>query len=169
MANDLQSLLDTLAPLLVEGSPHAVALGFRLERIEEGLAILRAPYRDDLIGDPDTRVLHGGVVTALLDHACGLAAFAGLGGKDATATLDLRLDYMRPAEPGRDVVAVARCIRASGLFAFVTAIAHDGDEADPVATATAAFMVSRVSQEAAEKARRAFGKSATPISKVDKA
>jgi hypothetical protein len=28
-------------------------------------------------------------------------------------------------------------------------------------------MVSRVSQEAAEKARRAFGKSATPISKVE--
>lgn len=167
MADDLQSLLDTLAPLLVDGSPHAVALGFHLERIEPGVAEMRAPYRDDLIGDPDTRVLHGGVVTALLDHACGLAAFAGLGGKDATATLDLRLDYMRPAEPGRDVVAIARCVRASGLFAFVSAIAHDGDENDPVATAAAAFMVTRVSQQAAEKAKRAFGKSATPISKVE--
>lgn len=169
MADDLQSLLDSLAPLLVDGSPHAVAMGFRLESVTPGQAVMRAPYRDDLIGDPETRVLHGGVVTALLDHACGLAAFAGLGGKDATATLDLRLDYMRPAEPGRDVVAEARCIRASGLFAFVNAIAHDGDPSDPVATAAAAFMVSRVSQEAAKRARKAFSEGTSPISQVPNA
>ena len=156
MPKDLQAHLDSLAPLLVDGSPHAAALGLTLESITAEQTTMRAPYREDLIGDPDTRVLHGGVVTALLDHACGLAAFAGLGGMDATATLDLRLDYMRPAEPGRDVVAEARTIKASGLFAFVSAIAHDGDRDDPVATAHAAFMVTRVSQKAAEKAKQAL-------------
>lgn len=156
MTDTLQAHLDSLAPLLVDGSPHAVALGLKLESLTPGEARMRAPYRDDLIGDPETRVLHGGVITALLDHVCGMAAFSGLGGMDATATLDLRLDYMRPAEPGRDVIAEAETIKASGLFAFVSAIAHDGDRADPIATAHAAFMVTRASQEAARRARKAI-------------
>ena len=162
----VQVHLDSLAPLLVDGSPHAVALGFELVSLSVERAVMRAPYREDLVGDPVTGVLHGGVVTALLDHASGLAAFAGLGGNDATATLDLRLDYMRPAEPGRDVIAEARPVKASGLFAFVHAIAHDGDPDDPVATASAAFMVTRASQEAAERARGAMKSRATPISKL---
>ena len=123
-----------------------------------------ARYRPDLIGDPETGVMHGGVVTALLDHASGTAAFAGFGGDKAMATLDLRLDYMRPAEPGRDVVAEAKTVKVSGLFAFVSAIAHDGDPSDPVATAHAAFMVNKVSEAAAEKAKAEIAKGATPIS-----
>ncbi|KAA5803321.1 PaaI family thioesterase [Alkalicaulis satelles] len=153
MSQDLQSRLDQLAPLLVAGSPHAADLGFTLDAVSPGKAVVRAPYRDDLIGDPETGVMHGGVVTALLDHAAGTAAFAGLGGDKALATLDLRIDYMRPAKPGCDVIAEAHTVKVSGLIAFVSAIAHDGDRTDPVATAHAAFMVSRVSQEAADRVR----------------
>lgn len=166
MSSDLQARLDELAPLLVAGSPHAVDLGIELVRIAPGEAVLRAAYREDLIGDPETGVMHGGVVTALLDHASGTAAFAGLGGDKATATLDLRLDYMRPATPGRDVIAEARTVKVSGLIAFVAAVAHDGDAEDPVATAHAAFMVTRVSQDAAERARADLEQGVTPISKL---
>ncbi|XBQ16117.1 MAG: PaaI family thioesterase [Oceanicaulis sp.] len=166
MSDDLQSRLDQLAPLLVAGSPHAVDLGFQLARIAPGEAALRAPYREDLVGDPETGVMHGGVVTALLDHACGTAAFAGLGGDKATATLDLRLDYMRPATPGREIVAEARTTKVAGLFAFVDAVAHNGDRDDPIATARAAFMVTRASQEAAERARADIERGVTPISKL---
>jgi len=63
---------------------------------------------------------------------------------------------MRPAEPGRDIIAEAECIRAHGLIAFVRATAHDGDESDPVATASAAFMVTRPSREVAERVRKAI-------------
>ena len=153
MSDTLQDKLDSLAGLLVDGSPHAQALGFKLVRVSPGEAVIRAPYQTESIGDPETGVMHGGVVTALLDHACGTAAFAGLGGDQAVATLDLRLDYMRPAKPGLDVIAEARTVKVSGLIAFVSAIAHDGDESDPVATAHAAFMVTRVGQAAAERAR----------------
>jgi len=166
MTDDTQARLDALAPLLAEGSPHAVDLGFELTGVSIGRAAMRAPYRDDLVGDPETGVLHGGVVTALLDHTCGIAAFAGLGGTEAVATLDLRLDYMRPAAPGRDVVAEAECIKTSGIVTFVRAVAHDGDPADPVATAQAAFMVTKAGQEAAERARAAMTSSASPISDV---
>lgn len=155
---DLQALLDELAPLLVDGSPHAVALGLTLVSLKPGLAVMRAPYAADLVGDPESGILHGGVITALLDHVCGLAAFSGFGGQDTPATLDLRLDYMRPAKPGLDVTAEAVCLKSHGLVAFVRATAHDGDINDPVATAQAAFMVtgaSRAAQERAVKALRA--------------
>lgn len=154
MAESLQDLLNRLAPLIVDGSPHAQALGLALDGLGPGRATLRVPYREDLIGDPDTGVLHGGVVTALLDHACGVAAFSGLGAKETPATLDLRIDYMRPAEPGKSIIAEAECVRAHGLIAFVRATAHDGDESDPVAMASAAFMVTRPSKAAADKARK---------------
>ncbi|PWE18871.1 thioesterase [Marinicauda salina] len=166
MTDDIQARLDSLAPLIVQGSPHAAALGFELISITPGAASMRAPYREDLIGDPETRVLHGGVVTALLDHACGMAAFAGMGGEEPTATLDLRLDYMRPAQPGQDVIAEATAIKTSRVFAFVSAIAHDGDPDDPVATAHAAFMVTKTGQEAAERARKSMKDGVTPISRT---
>lgn len=157
MAESLQDLLDRLKPLLVEGSPHAQALGMTLEGLAPGRATMRAAYSEDLVGDPETGVLHGGVVTALLDHACGLAAFSGFGAQDAPATLDLRIDYMRPAKPGRDVTAEAECLKAHGLIAFVRAIAHDGDSSDPVAIAQSAFMITRPSAEASARARKELG------------
>jgi uncharacterized protein (TIGR00369 family) len=156
MTDDMQTQLDELAPLLVDGSPHAQALGLVLEGLSPGRTSMRAPYSADLVGDPETGVLHGGVITALLDHACGISAFSGLGAKDTPATLDLRIDYLRPAKPGHDVIAEAECLRSHGLIAFVRAKAHDGDPSDPVAVAQAAFMISKTSVAAQERVRAAF-------------
>jgi uncharacterized protein (TIGR00369 family) len=156
MSDDLQATLDSLAGLIVDGSAHAVALGFQLVSVTPGKAIMQAPYSEDLVGDPETGVLHGGVVTALLDHACGIAAFAGFGARDTPATLDLRIDYMRPAIPGKALIAEASCVRAHGLMAFVRATAHDGDVEDPVAIAQAAFMITKASVAAQERARKSF-------------
>lgn len=155
-SSELQSLLDELAPLLVDGSPHAVALGLKLVSLTPGHAVMRAPYSPDLVGEPESGILHGGVITALLDHVCGLAAFSGFGGQSTPATLDLRLDYMRPARPGLDVTAEAVCLKSQGLVVFVRATAHDGDIDDPVATAQAAFMVTRASQAAQDRAVKAI-------------
>ncbi|BDW98754.1 PaaI family thioesterase [Maricaulis maris] len=156
MTDDIQSRLDSIAPLIVTGSPHAAALGLSLQSLTPGHAVMRARYDDSLIGDPEAGTLHGGVITALLDHACGMAAFAGFGAKDTPATLDLRIDYMRPAKPGLDVTAEASCLKSHGLVAFVRATAHDGDPDDPVAIAQAAFMITKASKAAQDRARRAF-------------
>lgn len=156
MTPERQKFLDDLASLLVDGSPHAVALGFKVDRVGEGDACLRLPYRTDLVGDPDTGVIHGGAVTALLDHVCGLAAFTGFGGEDTPATLDLRIDYMRPAEPAQDIIAEAVSLRSRGLVCFVRATAHDGDTDQPVAIAQAAFMITNASKAAQDRARKAI-------------
>tara|TARA_R110000868_G_scaffold120773_3_gene320605 strand:+ start:15816 stop:16346 length:531 start_codon:yes stop_codon:yes gene_type:complete len=153
---DMQALLESLAPLMVDGSPHATALGLKLVSISQGHGVMLAPYSPDLVGDPETGTLHGGVITALLDHVCGVAAFSAFGGQETPATLDLRIDYMRPARPGCDVTAEAICTKSHGLVAFVRATAHDGDIADPVATAQAAFMITHTSKLAQARAIEAF-------------
>jgi uncharacterized protein (TIGR00369 family) len=101
----------SLLPQLASGAPHTHALGFSLVSVDGDEVTLKAPYREDLVGDPETGVLAGGVVTALLDHASGMAVWTALDRFTSIATLDLRIDYMRAAEPGRDLYARARCYK----------------------------------------------------------
>jgi uncharacterized protein (TIGR00369 family) len=125
--------------------PQAASLGFRFVSVGEGKGVIEVPWREDLVGDPDTEVIAGGVVTSLLDHTCGLAissaAYGSVSGPFGTATLDLRIDYMRPAAPRAGVTAEAHCYKITRSVAFVRAQAWDADPADPIATAQAAFML----------------------------
>ena len=127
----------------IEAIPHSQRLGMKVEQLGEGRAVISMPYDKALIGDPVTKVIHGGAVSALMDTAGGAAVvvhpLAGLG----TATLDLRIDYMRPATPGQTITATAECYHVTRTVAFVRATACDVDTARPVATATGAFTVSK--------------------------
>lgn len=133
--------LAVMLPQLVSLPPHTAALGLVLDGVEGDVVTLKVPYRDDLIGDPDTGVLAGGVVSALLDHACGCAVWVKQDRFTPIATLDLRIDYMRGSRPGRDLYARARCYKLGRSVAFVRAWAFDETEDDPVAAAQAAFML----------------------------
>jgi uncharacterized protein (TIGR00369 family) len=135
------SFLTTLLPQLASGAAHTYALGFTYEGLEGPAVRIRVPYRDDLVGDPDTGVLAGGLVTTLLDHVGGLAVWVAMGGYRPIATLDLRVDYMRAAEPGRDLLAQGHCFRLTQSIAFVRAWAFETDPDDPVAAAQAAYML----------------------------
>jgi len=133
--------VEELALQKMRECPQAVALGMETVSWEGPAATLRVPYKPELVGDPDTGVIAGGVVTTLLDHACGQAVMAALGAPAPIATLDLRIDYMRAAEPGLDIFARAHCYKLTRSIAFVRAAAYDRDHEDPVATAQAAFML----------------------------
>jgi len=115
--------------------------GLRLDRAAPGEAWSSLPYRPVFVGDTETGVLHGGVVTAMLDESCGMAVQLALDGTRAIATLDLRIDYQKPATPGLDIKAHSICYRVTRSIAFVRATAYQDSEEDPVATATACFMV----------------------------
>jgi uncharacterized protein (TIGR00369 family) len=115
--------------------------GLRLDRTAAGEAWSSLPYRPVFVGDTTTGVLHGGVVTAMLDESCGMAVQLALDGTRAIATLDLRIDYQKPATPGLDIKAHAVCYRVTRSIAFVRATAYQDSEDDPVATATACFMI----------------------------
>ena len=86
-------------------------------------------------------MLHGGVITAMLDESCGMAVELALDGTRAIATLDLRIDYQKPAIAGLDVRAHSICTRVARSMAFVHSTAYQVSEDDPVATATACFMI----------------------------
>ena len=133
--------IESLLPQLAAGAAHTHALGFQFEALDGEAVILRAPYRADLVGDPDTGVLAGGLVTAMLDHVGGLAVWVALGEFRPIATLDLRVDYMRAAEPGRDLLARARCFRLTHSIGFVRAWAFEQDPDDPVAAAQGAYII----------------------------
>ena len=121
--------------------PQAAALGFELVSVGDNRGSIRTPWREELVGDPETGVIASGVVTSLLDHTCGLAITAGKRDAFSTATLDLRIDYMRPAAPRAGIVAEAHCYKMTRSIAFVRASAWDVDPEDPIATAQAAFIL----------------------------
>ena len=128
---------------LMSGIPHSREIGMRLHRSAGGVAILSVPYQNKLVGDPETGVLHGGVITALLDTACGSAVMSMPEKLRSTATLDLRIDYMRPATPGETVWARAECYRMTRSIGFARAVAYHESPDDPIASAAGAFMIER--------------------------
>jgi uncharacterized protein (TIGR00369 family) len=115
--------------------------GLRFDRVAPGEAWSSLPYRPVFVGDAETGVLHGGVVTAMLDESCGMAVQLALDGTRAIATLDLRIDYQKPATPGLDIKAHSFCYRVTRSIAFVRSTAYQESEDDPVATATACFVI----------------------------
>ena len=125
-----------------EGIPHNKALGMQLLELERGHAKFKLPYDAKLVGNPDTGVLHGGAITALLDACSGASVFAALTEWVPIATLDLRIDYLRAAEAGRDVTAHATCYKRTRDVAFTRAVAYHDDPDDPIASSVGTFMLS---------------------------
>jgi uncharacterized protein (TIGR00369 family) len=121
--------------------PHNRALGMKLLEITPGEVLCELPYDKKLVGNPDTGVIHGGAITALLDGASGAAVFAAMTDLVPIATLDLRIDYLRPAEPDRAVICRATCYKTTRNVAFTRAVAYH-DEGDPIAHSVGTFMIS---------------------------
>ena len=123
--------------------PHVKALGGRLIAFGEASAEIEMDWREELVGDPRTGVIHGGVVSALMDTCGGAAVMAHPESPVGTATISLRIDYMRAATPRQKLRARAECFHMTRNVAFVRALALDDDETRPVATATGSFTVER--------------------------
>lgn len=132
--------LDQLAALY-QAIPHCRELGMAIARLERGLAALRLDYDPRLAGNPETGVVHGGVISTLLDTVSGLVAMSALPPATPIATLDLRIDYLKPARPGEAIIGEADCFRVTSSVAFVRGMAHHGDAADPIAHSMGTFMM----------------------------
>ena len=117
------------------------AMGLETVEFGDGFAILRMPWDERFVGDPTTGAMHGGAITVLMDSACGAAAFLGLPRPAAIATLDLRIDSLRSTTRGQALVCRAECYKCTRSVAFIRASAYQDDPDDPVAAATATFMI----------------------------
>ncbi len=159
-AEQLKEAEAMIKSMLIDHVPHAKAIKMEVLKIEPAKAWLTIPYQEKLIGNPDTGVIHGGVITSLLDNASGIATQMALPERQSIATLDLRIDYMKPATPGKDLVGFAHCYKITKNIGFVRATAYHTDPEDPIATSVGTFMLA---------ANRAvpIGKTADAVAKAE--
>ena len=121
-----------IAKQFIAALPYSGALGMELQELDGGVAVIDMPYDERLIG---------GAVSALMDTCCGAAVMSHPSNPGGTATIDLRIEYLRAAVPGQRITARAECYHVTRNVAFVRATAQDEEDGSPVATATGSFTV----------------------------
>lgn len=122
--------------------PHSHLQGICLERIEGEEVTLRLPYRKELVGNPQTGVVHSGALTVLLDHTLGIAGICcDRVGATMTPTLDLRIDHLGIAPAGKDIFATAKVYKVTNRVLFVEGFAWCESRDKPVARATGSWVV----------------------------
>src|SRR6185503_19280187 len=119
---------------------HSGALNIAYVGHGEDWAELSLPYDERLIGMVESGIIASGPIVSLMDMATSLSIWIRLGAFRHQATLDLRVDYLRPAIPGKTIIGRGECYGVTRSVAFVRGFAHDGDAADPVANVTGTFM-----------------------------
>lgn len=119
---------------------HGKALGLEYRASGPNWMELGLPWREELVGVPETGVLASGAIVSLIDTASGGSVWMALGYFVPIVTLDLRLDYMRPAVKGETVIARCECVKLTRQIAFIRGIAHGGDPGRPIAHSAATFM-----------------------------
>ncbi|WP_240618214.1 PaaI family thioesterase [Halomonas heilongjiangensis] len=98
--------------------PHTRELGLEVLTVTPPVVTMRLPWCDDLLGDSARGLVHGGVLTMLLDTVCGSAVLCALPALEVCPTLDLRVDHYRPGVVGRDIFAEARVLRVTAPVVF---------------------------------------------------
>jgi len=128
------------ARLFAHAGGHSGRLGIGYRAHGPDWAELALPYRAELVGDVETGVLASGPILSMMDMATSMAIWLKLGGLRPQATLDLRIDYLRPATPGKTVIGRGECYRITRAIAFIRGQAHDGDPDDPLAHVSGTYM-----------------------------
>ncbi len=120
---------------------HGRALGMEFVDSGDNWTELSLPWRDELVGVPESGILASGAIVSLIDTASGTAVWAALGKFIPLATIDLRIDYVRPAFRGESVQARCECTKLTRRIAFTRGTAHVGDPSKPIAYSSSIFMI----------------------------
>jgi uncharacterized protein (TIGR00369 family) len=119
---------------------HGGALGIAYHDHGPDWVELALDYDEKLIGVPASGIIASGPIISLMDMATSMAIWVKLDRFKHQATLDLRIDYLRPATPGKRIIGRGECYAVTRSVGFTRGLAHDGDPADPVAHVAATFM-----------------------------
>lgn len=152
MSNDLKVLFSDF--LMKNSGDHINTLGIEVIELKAGHSKLRLPYNDALIGNPDNGAMHGGVFTALLDTCCGGAAASSRERPGLGPTIDLRIDYMRPARAGETVIGEAEVYRKTPYVIFVRGRAYHELDGSDIAHCVATFAI--IASDSMDNVKRAL-------------
>jgi len=130
---------------------QARVLGLKAKDAGDGYLVLELPYSEHIIGNPETGAIHGGAITTLMDTASGSVMICALEDFELCPTLDLRVDYMHPAEPGKPVFARAETYKVTPNIIFTRCEAYQ-QEGGTIANCVGTFM--RIGKEASPKPYR---------------
>ena len=120
--------------------PHCRTLGFEYLGTVGRKPTLRVAWREDLVGNPASGVVHGGVITSIVDTTSAVSVAANMHDYETIATLDLRIDYLKAATPGKAIYCTAECYRMASQIAFTRAVCYHDSPDDPIAHGVATFM-----------------------------
>jgi uncharacterized protein (TIGR00369 family) len=121
-------------------SGHTVALGLHYVAHGEDWVELALDYDRRLIADLSSGILASGPIVSAFDTGFGAAVLVRHG-QLPHATLDLRIDYLRPARPGHVVTVRCECYRLTRRIAFVRGVADDGEKDRLIAHAAGTFVL----------------------------
>lgn len=131
--------IDAVKTFFGGNHPLFSLMGVRVERFDAGHAELVMPYSDILA---DHRgALHRGALVTLLDTTCGVAIFSAQSSRRQIATIDLRVDYLRPIPPGVGVRADVTCVAMNETVAYVTGRGLADDSGELLATLAGTFAI----------------------------
>src|SRR5690606_3288489 len=119
---------------------HCQVLGMTVEQADKDGLVIKLPYSDLIVGNPVTGVVHGGAITTLMDTCCGISTVCYLDDFEICPTLDLRIDYMHPAEPGASIYGFAECYRVTSTVIFTRGVAYQQSRDEPLAHVVGTFM-----------------------------
>ena len=120
---------------------HGSALGLDYHDRGPDWVELALPWRPELVSIIETGVMASGAIVSLIDTCSGTAVWQAMGGFRPIVTVDLRLDYLRPAAKGETVIARCECYKLTRRVAFVRGVAHGGDPERPIAYSAATFLI----------------------------
>lgn len=131
-----------LKQVIEEYIPFNKLLGIQADHVGHGDVRLSLAFRDELIGDPLRRAIHGGVLSTMADVAGGMAIWSALEEPTArVSTVDLRVDYLRPGRP-HAIVAEGTLVRLGGRIGVADVkLFHPGHELEPIATGKGVYAV----------------------------
>jgi uncharacterized protein (TIGR00369 family) len=149
---DARDKASAIVRQILDNIPQIKALGARFLRFGPSWIELELPYAPHLVGFPETGVVAGGAIYTLMDNACGFAVSAAKGGWVPTATIDLRIDYLKPATPGLTIIGRAEAYKLTRKIAFVRGTAYHDDPARAIAHVTGTFFIAGPPMSAAQRA-----------------
>lgn len=111
-----------------ESIPLHKFLGLKIETLTNDFVKIRVPFKKELVGDFRTNRWHGGIIATIMDSVGGVIGathFTTM--EDKIATIDLRVDYLKGAEP-IEVIVIGKIVRLGNRILVAKMKAYQNED-----------------------------------------